>query len=322
MAKRKSWLKEPEGNHKEQKQVLAPPSQGRCSLVTPIRIALQNILLATDFSSCSEAALSYAIGMSRRYGATLYTVSVVPPEISHDVYPPDPYHLRHSAENKMANLVKSDLFQGIKHHELVKEGLVSEVLSALIGRLEIDLIVLGTRGRGGIKKLVLGSVAEEIADAAYCPVLTVGPHISRKLGPELKLRRILYATDLLPSSARALTYALWLVEHGHAHLTLLHVLKMPTDVPRGSREAERDTAMKRLKQLLPPETTLSVETEFIVEIGAPAEHILKVAEDQRADLIVMGPHRTSHPGVSAHLPWVTLHQVLCHARCPVLTVRD
>ena len=80
--------------------------------------------------------------------------------------------------------------------------------------------------------------------------------------------------------------------------------------------------MKRLQQLLPPETDLSRETEFIVEVGAPAEHILKVAEAQGADLIVMGPHHTSHPRISAHLPWVTPHQVLCHARCPVLTVRD
>jgi hypothetical protein len=104
---------------------VAPPSQVRCSmcsLVSPIRISLQNILLATDFSSCWETALSYATDMSRRYGATLYTVRVVPAEISDDVYPPDPFYLRHSAENKMANPVKSDLFRGIKHHELVKEG--------------------------------------------------------------------------------------------------------------------------------------------------------------------------------------------------------
>ncbi|MGO8733492.1 MAG: universal stress protein, partial [Terriglobia bacterium] len=254
------------------------------SLVNPTRISLQNILLPTDFSSCSETALSCAIGLSRRYGATLYTVSVVPPDINADVNLPDPLYLKHSAENKMANLVKSDLFQGIKHHELVKEGFgfIPEALSGLISRLEIDLLVLATHGRGGIKKLVLGSVAEEIADCAYCPVLTVGPHISSTLGPELKLRRILYATNLLPGSARALTYALWLAEHQHAHLTLLHVLKMRTDVPLGYREAMRDVAMKRLVQLLPPETTLSVETEFIVEIGASAEHILKVAEDQGA----------------------------------------
>ena len=58
--------------------------------------------------------------------------------------PPDPFYLRHSAENKMANLARSDLFQGIKHQELVKEGFISEVLSKLIGRLGIDLIVLVT----------------------------------------------------------------------------------------------------------------------------------------------------------------------------------
>jgi nucleotide-binding universal stress UspA family protein len=291
-------------------------------LASATDVSLQNILLATDFSACSETALSYALGLSRRYSATLHTVSVVPPEITDDVYPPDPFYLKHSAEKKMANLVKPDLFQGIKHHELVKEGFILEALSELIGRLEIDLIVLGTHGREGIKNLVLGSVAEEVADYAYCPVLTVGPHIPSHWGPELKLRKILYATDLPPDSARALTYALWLAEHDQAHLTLLHVLKMRTDVPLGYREAMRDAAMKRLVQLLSPETTHSVETEFIVEIGAAAEYILKVAEHQGADLIVMGPHRTSHAQISAHLPWVTHYRVLCHARCPVLTVRD
>jgi len=292
------------------------------SPVASIRVSLRNILLATDFSPCSETALAYGAGLSRRYDATLYTVSAVPEEISDYVQPPDPFYFRHSAEKKMANLAGLELLQGIKHQELVKEGFISEVVSELIGSLEIDLIVLGTHGRGGIKNLVLGSVAEEIVDSAYCPVLTVGPHVFSKLEPELRLRRILYATDLLPGSARALTYGLGLAEQEQAHLTLLHVLKMPTDVPLGSREAERDTAMKRLVQLPPPDTAPSVETEFIVEIGAPAKCILKVAEEQGADLIVMGPHHTSYARVSAHLPWVTPHQVLCHARCPVLTVRD
>ena len=292
------------------------------SPVAAIGVSLRNILLATDFSPCSETALAYGSSLSRRHNATLYTVSVVPEEITDYVQPPDPFYFRHSAEKKMANLARLRLLQGIKHQELVKEGFISEVLPELIGRLGIDLIVLGTHGRGGIKNLVLGSVAEEIVDSAYCPVVTVGPHVSSKLAQEPRLRRILFATDLLPASTRALTYALGLAEQEQAHLTLLHVLKMPTDVSLGSREAERDMAMKRLMQLPPPETTPSVETEFIVEIGAPAEHILKVAEDQVADLIVMGPHRTSYARLSAHLPWVTPHQVLCHARCPVLTVRD
>jgi nucleotide-binding universal stress UspA family protein len=292
------------------------------SPVASIRVLLRNILLATDFSPCSETALAYGAVLSRRYDATLYTVSVVPEEITDYIQPPDPFYLRHSAEKKMTNLAGLELFQGIKHRELVKEGFVSEVLSELIDRLEIDLVVLGTHGRGGIKKLVLGSKAEEIVDSAPCPVLTVGPHVPRKSVAELKLARILYATDLLHGSTRALTYALWLAGQEHAHLTVLHVLKMPTDVALAYPQSEKEMAMKRLVQLLPPETTASVETKFIVEIGAAAEHILKVAESQNADLIVMGPHHTSHARVSTHLPWVTPHQVLCHARCPVLTMRD
>ncbi len=285
-------------------------------------IHLRNILFATDFSASAQAALPYGLGMSRRYGATLFTVSVVPEEISDDVQPPDPFYFWHSAEKRIANLAASEQFEGIRHEELVSEGSVPEVLSDLVGKLDIDLVVLGTHGRGGIKKLVLGSVAEEVVSRVRCGVLIVGPHASQGAGLKLPLHRILYAADLLPGSARALRYALWLAGHEHAHLTLLHALKMPADVPLGWPDRERETAKKSLAQLLPPEMVPSLETEFIVEIGAPAAHILRVADAQGTDLIVMGPHHSSHAQVSAHLPWVTLHQILCHARCPVLTARE
>jgi len=290
------------------------------SLAAPVRISLRHILLPTDFSSCSETALQYGVALCRRYDTTLYAVTIVPPEITDYVQPPDPFFLRHSAEKKMASLVESEFFRGIKHSELVKEGFVSDLLPELIDRLEIDLVVLGTHGRGGIKKLVLGSVAEEIIDSARCPVLTVGPKVLPK--SDVKLQNIVCAIDLLHGSAIELTYALWLTEQEHAHLTLLHVLKPPTGVPPGYSESQKEMAMKLLMQLLPPETTASVEAECIVEIGAPGEHILKVAEVQNADLIVLGPHHTSYAQVSTHLPWVIPHQVLCHAHCPVLTVRD
>ena len=292
------------------------------SLAAPIRIALQNILLPTDFSSFSETALAYGVALCRRYDTTLYTVTVVPEEITDYVQPSDPFYLRHCAEKKMAHLAELELVQGIKHREWVKEGFVSEVLADLIDKLEIDLVVLGTHGRGGIKKLVLGSVAEEIVNSATRPVLTVGPQVSPKLGGELKLRRILYATDLLHDSAKALAYAFWLARQEQGRVTLLHVVNMPADVSVENRESQKEMALKRLVQLLLPETSASVETEFIVEIGVPGEQILKVAEGQNADLIVMGPHHTLYARVSTHLPWIVPHQVLCHARCPVLTVRD
>lgn len=285
-------------------------------------VSLRKVLFATDFSSCSEAALAYGIGMCRRYDAMLYTVSVVSAEITYDAQPPDPFYLRHSAQNKMAKLADSERFQGIKHLELVEEGFgtVSNVLLELIDRLHIDLIVLGMHGRGGIKKLVLGSVAEEIVNSAPCPVLTVGPQVTPKMISELELKKILCATDLRPGSARVLSYARALANDENAHLTLIHVLEMPADAPPERREAQRDIAMEQLVQLLLLETGTSLEAQSIVEIGTPQERIPKVAEDLRADLIVMGPHHTFHPRISAHLPWAMLHQVLSHARCPVLRV--
>ena len=235
------------------------------------QVDLRKVLFATDFSSSSEVALRYGVGLSRRYDATLYMVSVVSAEITYDAQPPDPLYLRHSAENKMAKLADSELFQGIKHLELVEEafGSVSRVLLELIERLHIDLIVLGTHGRGGIKKLVLGSVAEEIINRAPCAVLTVGPHVHAKLISEFKLQRILCATDLQPGSEKVLAYALWLAKDENAHVTLLHVLKIPTDAASKQREAQRDTAMKQLVQLLTPHTSPSLEVKPIVEIGAP-----------------------------------------------------
>jgi nucleotide-binding universal stress UspA family protein len=291
-------------------------------LASQTQVSLRKILFADDFSSCSETALRYCLGLSRRYDATLYTVCVVSAEITYDTQPPDPLYLRHCAENKMAKLAASERFQGIKHLELVEEGFgtVSNVLLELIDRLHIDLIVLGTHGRGGIKKVVLGSVAEEILNCAPCAVLTVGPHVPPKSMSEWKLRSILCATDFRPDSAKVLSYALWLAKDEYAHLTLLHVLKMPTDAPPEHREAEKDNAMKQLVQLLPPERSAPVEAQCIVEIGAPGERIVKVADDQSVDLIVIGTHHTFHPHLSAHLPWAMLHQVLCHAQCPVLKV--
>ncbi|HXY52830.1 MAG TPA: universal stress protein [Terriglobales bacterium] len=276
--------------------------------VTASSVSLQNILFATDFSPCSETALPFAAGLARRYGATLYTVNVIREERG-DVHPLDSFYLRHTAEKNMARLVKTETVAGIKHRELLREGKLSQVLTALIRTLAVDVVVMGTHGRGGVAKLLLGSVAERIVGSAPCPVLTIGPHVSGRSEPELKLQRILFATDLAPGPEKALSYALWLAEHEQAHLTVLQV----QNVSSGSG---RDIVLKRLVQPLPAEMP---ETDFVVEIGGVAEHILRAAEARGVDLIVMGLHHTPYVRLSAHLPWVTTHQVLSRASCPVLT---
>jgi len=279
-------------------------------------LSLQNILLATDFSAWSNAALSYAVGLCQRYHSTLYIVHVVREEIS-EVQPPDPFYLLHSAEARMKSLAMADPFRGVQHRELLREGDVARELAELVEGLRIDLLALGTRGRGGIKKMLLGSVAEEIVGSARCPVVTVGPQVST-LGSAGNLKNILYATDLLRDSARALDFAMHLARQEQARLTLVHVVKPLTDAPSDYLEAARVDAERRIRQLLPSE----IDANYEVEVGMPAELILRAALGKKADLIVIGAHHGSSARVSAHLPWTTPHQVISHASCPVVTVRE
>ena len=286
--------------------------------VTSTGISLQNILFATDFSLCSEIALAYAVKLCRRFASTLHTVHVVREELT-DVQPPDPFYLLHSAQRKMTSLVRSEPFGEIQHRELLREGDVAQVLCDLTEVLGINLFVLGTHGRSGLKKLLLGSIAEEILGCAPCPVLTIGPHILENPGAELEFKRILYATDLLHNSGKTVAFALSLAEHEHARLTVMHVVKPLTDAPGDYLEAVTDAARKRMVEVLPAD--LKIEAEFVLEVGMPAELIARVASTQKADLIVMGAHHGS-ARVSAHLPWVTPHHVICQATCPVVTVHE
>lgn len=286
----------------------------------PAAISLRNILFPTDFSPCSNAALAYGAALARHHDTTLYTVTVVPEAITDYVQPPDPFFYRHSAERKMADFAGLALLEGVRHREFVKEGAAAEVLLNLIDRLEVGLIVTGTHGRCGMKKILFGSVAEALANSAPCPVLTVGPRAAPWVGPEPSLKRILYVTNLAHYPAKALAYAVWLADKDKAHLAVLHVGKLPGDAQSGQFQSQGDMTPAGLARLLSPHITPSVQTEFIVAAGAPWDQILKVAESQRADLIVMGSHPTQFARAFTHLPHATFHDVICQAQCPVLTV--
>ena len=121
----------------------------------PTRVAIQNILLATDFSSFSDAALPFAAGLAHRYGSTLYLVNVVP-TVPYDLLPADPIQPAAIAEAKMRALASSEALKGVPHKEYIEQGDVAGVLKQLVQLHHIDLIVMGTNGRQGIDTLLLG----------------------------------------------------------------------------------------------------------------------------------------------------------------------
>ena len=300
-------------------------------------VGIKNILFATDFSAASDAALPYVTAVSMRYGSTVHVVHALPDPPVVRLGAPDPavmgaiYEGVHStAQERMQQI--GDQLRGFPHHTYIRHGKVADVVADLIGTQNIDLIVLGTHGRTGLGKLLMGSVAEEIFRLSPVPVLTIGPGVhsdgeriltrhAHEVAPEqMNFRHILYATDLRPDKERGSSYAVSLARQFRASLTLLHVIE-----DYGDRLHEHpkpiDEALEQLRGLV-PEEGFRYEPELIARYGAPAETILQAAEESEADLIVLGVSPSVNRLMPIHLGRSTAHRVVVGANCPVLTVRN
>jgi len=301
---------------------------------TTTRISLKNVLFATDFSGFAQAALPYAVAISRHYGSTLHAVHVIP-DFNILVHPQavDPITFqsayeaeKHAALKQMRTLVPD--LQSVEHHTYVRHGGVWDSLSEIISQQHIDLLVLGTHGRSGFGKLIMGSVAEELLRRASCPVLTIGPKASGRVQEEfdkavqdirpaeIKLKDIIFAVDFNPQSLAAAPFAFSLAEEFQARLGLLYVI--PRDLPTPSR-----LVWKRLEDLVPADAAIWCKPENIVKFGTPADEIVKCASERSSDLIVLGVRSSeAHLGTATHFPWSTAHKVIANASCPVLTIRS
>jgi nucleotide-binding universal stress UspA family protein len=290
--------------------------------VTNTRIQFNNILFPTDFSVFSEAALPYAEVLARRYEATLYPAHVIPREPYHAL-PMEPFPVTldyawHAAAGSLAELDGLDELKDIHHQVLLEQGPLWEVISSMATKNRVDLIVLGTRGRMGLSRLAMGSVAEEIYRSASCPVLCVGPNVPHEFKHAPEFRRILFPTDFSAASRAALPFALTLAEESQARLVLLHLIPL---VPVMDRETVKAAAIDKLKALIPPDASACCTPEFDVRFEFPAAAIVRAAQRHNSDVIVMGVQQNGHARAVSHLPWATATEVVATAPCPVLTVR-
>jgi nucleotide-binding universal stress UspA family protein len=301
-------------------------------------LSVKNVLFATDFSSTSETAFPYAAAICRRFGSILHSVHVISDTTVMMMAGGVDYVSMGTVydDTQLETIKKLDQISarvpGIPHHNYVRHGQVWKALAEIIAESRIDLIVVGTHGRSGLGKLLLGSVAEDILRHAPCPVLTVGPRISgrsklpalqargRDLSPvELELREILFATNFAHDARSVTQTAVSLAQEFRARLTLLNVIEDYTQL--SSRPDLVQDCVCRLQSMVPNDAALQYPPKAVLEFGFAAERILKVASDRESDLIVLGARPASEVGTT-HLPWSTAHHVIAQAHCPVLTIRS
>ncbi|HEX4039405.1 MAG TPA: universal stress protein [Acidobacteriaceae bacterium] len=279
------------------------------------RVKIQNVAVATDFAACSERAVQHGLAVARHFGAAIHFLHLLRPSsfpMAAEMMPALADAADRDYDHLIARLLQDHRLDGIEFHRCVEQGEIPSLAGAFVRDRHIDLLIVGTHGRTGIQRLLLGSVAQQIFHSVRCPVLTVGP-LAPGIGPQLQLRRVLYATDLSRESLAAVPYALTAVEQWHTQLDMLHVCKSGNPGHRG--------VMERLAADLAHDIDASGATPPHWEVlsGKASPTILNFAAVHHEDLIVLGlkPQRSLYNAST----WSHAYEIVRQAPCPVLSIR-
>ena len=300
---------------------------------------INKILCPIDFSDFSRHAFDRAVGIARGTGASVTAVHVATsqttPLSTHiEARAADAFVLSHAdlmaLKGELSRFLDVDAVNGVSVTcKVVRAPHVAAKLVAQAQRLPADLIVMGTHGRSGFKRLVFGSVAERVLRTAMAPVLTVGAKDQTAADSGLAFKRILCAVDFSDCSLAAWDYALSLARGADAKLALVHVvgdlpvgcdpLMGPAVDLAGYQLAAETFGRERLQDLVTAAAAKAVVVEQLVVSGQPHHEILRQAAAWDCDLIVLGIHGKNP--IDRLIFGATAEPVVRRATCPVLTVR-
>lgn len=303
--------------------------------MTTDHFQIQRILFPTDFSEFSAQALRHALALTLKFKARLKIVHVIPQVMQpgESLYATSPWVLtpgmRQEVEEEMKKFLAPVREARIDHEIEISEGDPWREIVVAAEEMPADLVVMGTHGRSGVERLVLGSVAEKLIRRLPCPVLTVSHEEGRTWESPGLIKKILCATDFSPTSTEALHFALALASRHEAALTLLHVIETvpelgdpafpPIPALAALRQEHEREALKNVERSLAQAGSGSVKTETRILLGRAYKEILRIAVEDRTDLIVMGAQ--GHGPIEHLLSGSNAQHVIRRATCPVLTVR-
>ena len=297
----------------------------------PETLKIKLILCPIDFSEFSVSAYQHALSVAEHYQAKLVAQHIVEMwrhpsadfAASAGVYEEYSQALHESGKKELQEFVENHTHDEIQPELVVQIGVAADSIVSLAQLQKADVIVMGTHGRRGFDRLMLGSVTDRVMRTAPCPVLAASkpPHRSPAAGKERRhvhhLSRILFCADFSENSERALRYAISATAEYDAELTLLHVLE---GVPSPAKTEEATAAVERLDKLIPPEGRKSLKIGTVVRIGKPYAQIIQLAMEAQTDLVIMGVRGRGALDVAVF--GSTTYRVMQLGSCPVLAVRS
>ena len=285
----------------------------------------EKILLSTDGSEFSEGAVREAIKLAKKCSSKLTVLSVIDTNPEFDALAPQIMEKKEKAARQNLDAVQARARQeGVDCETIIREGeepykyIVDEAI-----KKKSTMLVMGRRGRTGLKRLVMGSVTARVIGHAPCNVLVV-PRAA-----QLEFKNIVVATDGSKYSAAAASEAIGLAKRNGSALTVIAVvpseLMTPTDIDFTMTqreliaEKELHEAEKNAKAVKEAAQKEGVAVKAFVLSGKPADAIIETAQDKNADLIVLGSH--GRTGIERLLMGSVAERVIVTASCAVLVVK-
>ncbi len=258
---------------------------------------LKSILCPIDFSDFSVAAYQYALSLAEYYKARIVALHVVElwkyPFADYAAHEADyakfSRALNEGGEVRLREFVKKHSAAGVQPELVAHQGNAPNCILSFAQKESMEIIVMGTHGRRGFDRLVLGSTTDRVIRKAACPVLVVSNPSHQALGTgsdgRHRLSRILYCTDFSNNSERARGYAISLAAEYRAELTLLHVAENAPDLERA--EAIIAERTQELDELVSEMERKNLNVRSAVRFGKAYEEIVRHATEAQASLIIM-----------------------------------
>jgi len=291
---------------------------------------IKKILCAIDRSPSSLQAFGYALALARWQSARLNLLEVIeeapPPGVNRAPTSDGvPNETRTTLERDLRRVLTARRASDVKVEISLRNGNVVQEILAQAKTSRPDLMVIGSHGRGGIQRLVLGSVAEKVLRLATCPVLTVRRGVRLVRRSRSPFATILCPTDFSAAANKAVAYAKRLAQEADAKLILMTAVEWPfgDEVTSGAvaelQKSIASNASDALTHLLPRPASNGPRAQASVAVGKASAAIVKVARARSVDLIVMGV--SGRGALDVAILGSTTHHVIREGAWPVLTVR-